>query len=263
MTENLHIGWHCEKMSIALKGKEPQAKLFASQALCAAVLAEAKSIDWISSGNGGRMRSLRAAFQDLRQFLRAFVGMNLVYFGVLLSAMLFVVFHRQTQQALLSSVTSAFQTTPIGEAYAGGHLASAILMTFAVNLIAGSLLYITLPSLVVPFAGICLGLVRAAVWGVMFSPQSAPGNASGWVLGALTGLLVLLEGEGYVLAMLGSYVQGWTLLHPREAGADTRGNAYLLGARRSLRMYWLVAAQLAVAAIYEVLLVIVIRPHLV
>jgi hypothetical protein len=37
----------------------------------------------------------------------------------------------------------------------------------------------------------------------------------------------------------------------------------LLGARRSLRMYWLVAAQLAVAAIYEVLLVIVIRPHLV
>jgi hypothetical protein len=33
----------------------------------------------------------------LRQFLRAFVGMNLVLFGVLLSAMLFVVFHRRTQ----------------------------------------------------------------------------------------------------------------------------------------------------------------------
>jgi hypothetical protein len=190
------------------------------------------------------------------------VGLNLVYFGVMLSAMLFVAFHRQTQQALLSSVTSAFKATPISEAYAGGHLASAILLTFAVNLIAGSLLSITLPSLVVPFAGICLGLVRASAWGLMFSPQSAPGNATGWVSGALTGLLVFLEGEGYVLAMFGSYVQGWTLLHPREAGADTRGKAYWLGARRSLRMYWLVAAQLAVAAIYEALLVIVIRPHL-
>jgi hypothetical protein len=217
----------------------------------------------MSDEPNGRLRSLRAAFQDLQQFLWAFVGMNLVYFGVLLAAMVFVVFHRQTQQALLSGVTSAFKTTPVGDAYAGGHLASAILMTFAVNLIAGSLLYITLPSLVVPFAGICLGLVRASVWGLMFSPQSVPGNAAGWVLGALTGLLVLLEGEGYVLAMLGSYVQGWTLLHPREAGVDTRGKAYWLGARRSLRMYWLVAAQLAVAAIYESLLVIVIRPHLV
>ena len=80
--------------------------------------------------------------------------------------MLFVAFHRQTQQALLSSVTSAFKATPISEAYAGGHLASAILLTFAVNLIAGSLLSITLPSLVVPFAGICLGLVRASAWGL-------------------------------------------------------------------------------------------------
>jgi hypothetical protein len=65
------------------------------------------------------MRSLRAAFQDLRQFLRAFVGMNLVYFGVMLSAMLFVAFHRQTQQTLLSGVTSAFKATPISDAYAG------------------------------------------------------------------------------------------------------------------------------------------------
>ena len=100
-------------MSIALKGKEAQAKLFASQAVCAAVLAEAKSIEWFSSGNGGRMRSLRAAFQDLRQFRRAFVGMNVVYFGLVLSAMLFVVFHRQTQQALLSGVTSAFKAIDI------------------------------------------------------------------------------------------------------------------------------------------------------
>jgi len=56
----------------------------------------------------------------LRQFRWAFVGMNLAYFGVVLTAMLLVVFHRQTQQALLSSVTAAFQTTPISEAYAGG-----------------------------------------------------------------------------------------------------------------------------------------------
>jgi hypothetical protein len=65
-------------------------------------------------------------------------------------------------------------------------------LTFAVNLFAGSLLYITLPSLVLPFVGIGLGLVRATVWGLMFSPQSAPDNASGWVLGALTGLLVIV-----------------------------------------------------------------------
>jgi hypothetical protein len=75
-------------------------------------------------------------------------------------------------------------------------------------------------------------------------------------------LLIFLEGEGYVLAMFGAYVQGWTLLHPSEAGVQTRSQAYWLGLWRSLRMYWLVGAQLAIAAIYEALLVIVIRPHL-
>jgi len=90
----------------------------------------------------------------------------------------------------------------------------------------------------------------------MFSPQSAPGNASGWVLGALTGLLVLLRGGRLRACDVGQLRPGMDALASSEAGVDTRGKAYLLGARRSLRMYWLVAAQLAVAAIYEVLLVI-------
>ncbi len=49
------------------------------------------------------------------------------------------------------------------DAYRGGHVAQAIGLTFAINLLAGSLLYITVPSLIVPFARMLTGSQTATV----------------------------------------------------------------------------------------------------
>jgi hypothetical protein len=75
-------------------------------------------------------------------------------------------------------------------------------------------------------------------------------------------LLILLEGNGYVLAMLAAYVQGKSFLLSASAGATGHAQGYWVGLQRSSRLYLLVVLQLLVAAIYEALLVIVIRPHI-
>ena len=81
-------------------------------------------------------------------------------------------------------------------------------------------------------------------------------------MGLLVGLLLVLEGQGYVLAMLGAWVQGRAFLSPQSVGAADRGQGYLAGLKRALRVYVLVVLVLAVAAAYEATLVIIVGPLL-
>jgi hypothetical protein len=118
---------------------------------------------------------------------------------------------------------------------------------------AGGLAYIALPSLIFPFSGLLLGAFRALLWGLMFSPTA--------VMGAYFSLLlptIILEGQGYVLAMLAAYVQGMAFVRPRSVGTKTHGRGYWEDVKRSVRIYLLVAIVLVVAATYEVASVIFI-----
>ncbi|GEM_PF-2880586 len=47
------------------------------------------------------------------------------------------------------------------EAYMSGNFPLAAILTFLINLTLGSFVYITLPSLTIPFGGVIIGLVRA------------------------------------------------------------------------------------------------------
>jgi len=67
---------------------------------------------------------------------------------------------------------------------------------------------------------------------------------------------VILEGQGYILAILGSYVQGEAFLHPQSVGVVGHRQGYLEGARRTALLYVLVAIVLVVAAVYEAVEVI-------
>jgi hypothetical protein len=51
-------------------------------------------------------------------------------------------------------------------------------------------------------------------------------------------------------------------MSPQSVGAPDRGQAYLVGIKRALRLYVLVALVLAVAAVYEATIVIVVGPLL-
>jgi hypothetical protein len=100
------------------------------------------------------------------------------------------------------------------------------------------------------------------LWGLIFSPTSWPASAVSAIRGLLTLILLILEGQGYVLAMLAAYVQGVNLLKRHKHPDSSRWQRYWCAVQQSVPLYPLVAAQLAVAAIYESLLVIVFLPLL-
>ena len=117
--------------------------------------------------------------------------------------------------------------------------------TFVINFFLGSLVMLTLPSMIVPGSGIFLAILRSTAWGLLLSPtirvlahSMLPHSGT-----------MLLEGEGYILATL------FGLLIPIHIVQSSLGGTPL---SRWGRVLWLnvlanfwVAVVLAVAACYE------------
>jgi hypothetical protein len=211
------------------------------------------------------MKALYSALNVIRGARRPYVALNLVYYGLIVCAMIYTAFDRSLQQTLTETVGGMFVEGPLAsvwDAYSGGHVLLATTLTFVVNLVVGSFLSITLPSLVIPFSGLLVAGLRAVLWGLIFSPETLGASAGEVAAGFLIAVLLLLEGQGYVLAMLGAYVQGRAFLWPQRAGAAGRGQGYWLGVKQSAQIYLWVAVVLLVAAVYEVLIAVVVVPAL-
>lgn len=202
------------------------------------------------------MKAVRSAWALVKEYRRAYLILNLVYYGLIVAAMVYVAFDPALQKTMWDEVGEAFGTGPMRgviDAYSGGQVLLAAALTFAVNLVLGSFVFITVPSLIIPFSGLLVGVYRALLWGLLFSPTA--------VLGA--GILfhwptIILEGQAYILAMLAAYVQGMAFLRPKTVGVQTRRQGYWIGVKRSVRIYLLVAITLFVAAVYEAVSVIFI-----
>jgi hypothetical protein len=207
---------------------------------------------------------VRTAFGLLRTFARPLLVMYLVYFSLIGVGMAYGAWDRETHETITSGIRGQVpKSLPhVFSAYTEGRFAAAVALTFVINFVAGSFLTIAAPSFVVPFSGLLLGGFRAVLWGFIFVPDFSEPSGAGWVRGALIGGLLLLEGQGYVLAMWAAYVQGRTFLFPASAGAVGHWQGYKLGVARSLQLYLFVAVALAVAAVYEATLVIVLFPLL-
>ena len=203
------------------------------------------------------MKVIQSALETVKESRRAYIVLNLVYYGLVICGMIYVAFNPSLQQSLLELVGSAFTQGPfsaVGSAYTGGQVLQAMVLTFVVNLFLGSIAVITVPSLVIPFSGLLIGAYRAVLWGLLLSPTT-PGLRLVMIPHSLT---LILEGQAYILAMLAAYVQGRAFLWPRSAGASTHRQGYGIGVKRSVRIYLLVVLLLAVAAIYEALEVIIL-----
>jgi hypothetical protein len=212
------------------------------------------------------MKALHTALGVVRGARRPYLALNLVYYGLVASAMVYATFDSSLQPALMESVGAALTEgpfAPVLDAYTGGQVWLAIGLTFGVNLLVGSFVTITLPSLVVPFSGLLLAGLRAVLWGVLFTPQIDGGiGATKLVAGLLLLVLLILEGQAYVLATLGAYLHGRAFLWPRSVGATRRWQGYWHGVKQQAPVYLLVAIVLLVAAVYEVLLAVVAVPAL-
>jgi hypothetical protein len=205
----------------------------------------------------------QGALAVVREHRRAYVILNLAYYGLVLVGLAVAALYRPVQESLYEAVGMAFGEggtfAPVTEAYIGGEVFKAIGLTFVINLLLGSFASITLPSLIVPFSGWLVAAYRAVLWGILYCP--VPGvelSPSNILFGATAVILLLLEGQGYVLAMLGAYVQGQAFLFPKRAGVENWRQGYLLGLKQSARVYVLVILTLIVAALWEVLMAVVV-----
>jgi len=137
-----------------------------------------------------------------------------------------------------------------GKAYASRNVPAAAAVTVTVNFFLGSLLVITVPSLVVPGVGALVALLRSVTWGLLLAPSSLPL--------ALTMLphsgTLLLEGEGYILATFFATLVPIYLFDGRVAPkiGGRFGRALVVNGTGSL----VVLVVLLTAAVYEAIEVI-------
>jgi hypothetical protein len=194
---------------------------------------------------------------------RPYIVINIVYYGLVLCAMIVAALYPALQHTLLASLQAQFQTNSllakVAKVYTSGNIPLAALVTFLVNSVLGAFASITLPSALIPFSGFLVGSYRPVIWGLLLSPTSHKLQ-----LAMLPhSLTLLLEGQGYILAMFGSYLWGKWFLQPDKAGFATRKEGYLAGLRANVQLYSLILAVLAVAAVYEAIEVIAIAKVLV
>ena len=207
------------------------------------------------------MKTIKSAWAVVREFRRAYITLNAVYYGLVVCAMIYVAFNPALQKSLLETVKESFTKGPLAvvvAAYRDGHVITAMVLTFVVNLIGGSFMSITLPSLIIPFSGLLVGGSRASMWGLLLSPTTR-GMGMMMIPHSLT---LILEGQAYIVAMLAAYIQGKAFLWPRTVGAASHWQGYWAGVKRSARLYLLVVIVLGVAAVYEALEVIYVVPIL-
>ena len=202
------------------------------------------------------MNLLKSAWGLVEENRRVYIILNALYYGLVLIFMVYVAFNRPLQDEMLQSIGEAFMTGTwsfVGSAYINVKVLAAIGATFFVNLFVGSFGTITLPSLVIPFSGILVGFYRAVLWGLLLSPAH-PDLRMIMIPHSLT---LILEGQAYILAMLAAYIQGRSFIWPKTVGLERRGQGYLEGLKRTGKMYLLVLLTLLIAAIYEVVEVVI------
>jgi len=145
------------------------------------------------------VRLIKEALQILRDNRRLYLAVNLTYYGLVVVGAIVVWLNPQLQTSLITMVQEGFETSLPGvvAAYRSGNFLSAVAQTFTINFFLGSLIVLTLSACVFPPAGIMIGFWRAFLWGLVLAPTT-PQLALAMIPHGIT---LLLEGQGYILAV--------------------------------------------------------------
>jgi hypothetical protein len=202
------------------------------------------------------VRPLGDALQILRDNRRLYLAVNLTYYGLVVVGEIVVWLNPWLQESLIALVQESFETSLPGvvAAYRSGHFLSAVAQTFTINFFLGSLVVLTLPACVFPPVGILIGFWRAFLWGLVLAPTT-PQLALAMIPHGIT---LLLEGQGYILAVFAACRLGQVLVWPKSIGLTSRWRAYLAGLRETVLINILVACVLLVSAFWEAFEVIYI-----
>jgi len=198
---------------------------------------------------------VRSPLLAIRRWRRLVWGLHLGCFGLLIAMAAAAYPLPQVQGILLELVGReiAGGEGPLGaagRAYASGNILRAAAVTFAVNFLLATLLTTTAPSIVIPGIGALVVLLRAAAVGLILAPTFA-GLSRQMLPHSIT---LLVELHAYVLAGFFALLIPIYIFQKRRGPSAGRryGRATLLNLKACL----LIAAILAVAALYEAIEVI-------
>jgi len=191
------------------------------------------------------MNPLRRPFQIIRADLRAYLLINALVYGALLLgmalAMIFPDLHAARTSSFVDGDQGALVATVIGNPCAFGTT------IFLVNVFATALLLIVLPSLVIPFAGLMVFVIKTIDIGITLAPVD---RTSALIL-IPHSPTILIEFQAYALVMFGAYLLGRSWLRPATVGATTRRQAYVRALRRLGRLWLPALALFVIGAVYE------------
>ncbi|MEU8635461.1 stage II sporulation protein M [Amycolatopsis sp. NPDC048633] len=191
------------------------------------------------------MHRLRRPFQLIRADLRAYLLVNAIVYGVLLLGMALGTLFPDLHAARVASFAGGEQGALVNAVIGNGWVFGVVI--FLVNVFPTALLLITLPSLVVPFAGLVVFAIKTIDLGVTLAPVDATSRLT-LIPHSLT---LLIEFQAYALVMFGAYLLGRSWLRPATADAPTRRQGYVRGLTR-LAWLWLPALALfVIGAGYE------------
>jgi len=192
---------------------------------------------------------------QIRRYRYLFIALHVIYFGTVILLMLVAYQLPELQFSLLAGVKSqvAGGSGPLGvagKAYMSKSIPLAAVTTVLINYFIGSLAVITLPSLILPGAGILVLGFRSLLWGLLLAPGFV--NLSAMMLPH--SFTLLLEGEAYVVAgFFGLLIPIYLFRKSEGPGLANRyGRALLMNVKGNL----LVAIILVIASIYEAIEVI-------
>ncbi len=193
----------------------------------------------------------------LREHWSAYLRACLLFYGLSLLGMAVVAANPDLERTLRTAIRSNVDRDLL-DAYARGAVLEATARTFANNVLLASIVALTLPSLAIPFWGLGLGCVRALLWGLALSPTD-PSYGIRFVAQLPTWIL---EGQGYILAMLATWILWSGVLRLARTGGAGRSAAYFAGLRTTLVLYVAIVPVLGIAAVYEVLASVYLVPML-
>ncbi|MGA2061038.1 MAG: hypothetical protein ABSG67_11200 [Thermoguttaceae bacterium] len=196
-----------------------------------------------------------APLAEISRHWKLFSLMHAVYFGLFLIGMLVIYEAPLLQDFMLTVIGGQIESEsgPLGVAgmaYESRNVAVAAVVTLLINFFAGSLLVITLPSVIVPGIGVLMAVFRATMWGILLAPSYM---VLAWGMLFHSGTL-LLEGEGYILAAFFALLVPIYLFSPKEG--ENIGARYAQAVLMNLKGNIIVFIVLAIAASYEAIEVI-------
>jgi len=189
-----------------------------------------------------------------REHYRYLLVVGATYYGLILlsAAVAMAVGNSDAQLAQIQATKAAVSAAFPGliEAYLTNPLL-AVAYAFMVNFLYGTMLWIALPGTVLFALAPTLAFLRAFGWGGLFAPTtSVLASALAWSLPTM-----ILEGLGYILAVIPSTYLGLSWLSPKtvfRGEALTRKEAFKRELVESARAYVWVALVLLIAAVVEV-----------